>query len=89
MKRMIRVTVELWPGGSNARAREIARMNIGSISDRAQAVDYEIWASSDTHAPTGQPAFEASGKVVKHKRNDSIWALLTKATAWVAASAKK
>lgn len=86
---MIRVTVEILPKSKNAHAREIARMNIGSISDRAAAVNYEIWASNEAHPPSGQPAFEASGKVVKHKRNDSIWALLAKATAWVAASAEK
>lgn len=43
---MIRVTVELWPGGREARAREIARMDIANISDLAQTSDYGIRASS-------------------------------------------
>ena len=86
---MIRVTIKIWPGGCEARAREVARMNIANISDLAAVSDYEIWASSDAHRPSGQPAFEASGKVVSHKRKDSIWVLVAKAASWVAASTER
>ena len=85
---MIRVTIEIWPGGDSARAIEIARMNVANVSNLAPDSTYEIWASSEANK-FGQPAFEASGKVITHRRKDSIWALLAKATSWVAASAEK
>ena len=85
---MIRVSIEFWPNGREERAREIARMNIGNISDLAPVSDYEIWASSDAN-PLGQPALVVSGIVVTHRRKDSIWALVAKAAGRVAESAKK
>lgn len=90
---MIRVKVEFWPNGDGTRAREIARMNIGNISDLAPDSTYEIWASSDANKFV-QPAFEASGMTVTHRRKDSIWILVAKAidrvaAGWLAASAEK
>jgi len=90
---MIRVSIEIWTGGDETRAREIARMNIGNISGLAPDSTYEIWASSDANK-FGQPAFEASGMTVTHRRKDSIWLLVAKAVdrvaaGWLAASAEK
>jgi hypothetical protein len=90
---MIRITVEIWPGGDETRAREIARMTIANISGLAPESAYEIWASSDANK-FGQAAFEASGMTVRHRRKDSIWMLIAKAVdrvaaGWVAASAEK
>jgi hypothetical protein len=90
---MIRITVEIWPGGDATRAREIARMNIANVSNFAPDSTYEIWASSDANK-FGQPAFEASGMTVHHTREDSIWMLVAKAVdrvaaGWLAASAEK
>jgi len=53
---MIRVTIKIWPGGCEARAGEVARMNIGNVSDLAAVSDYEIWASSDAHATWPSPS---------------------------------
>jgi hypothetical protein len=89
MKRMIRITVEILPNGSEARAREIARMDLENIADHAAAVDYEISASSAADPRSGQPAFVASGMVVSHGHQDSIWALVAKATAWAADLARQ
>jgi hypothetical protein len=86
---MIRVTVEIRPKGKSGHTREIARMDLGNIADHAAARDYEISASSEADSQSGQPAFVASGKVISHGRQESIWALLAKATAWIATSAKK
>ena len=49
---MIRVIVEILPNGSEARAREVARMNIGNVSDHAAVSEYEIWASNKAHPPS-------------------------------------
>jgi hypothetical protein len=86
---MIRITVEIWPNGIETGVREIAHMNITNVSDRAPVSDYEVWASSERNPLSRQPAFVASGMVVSHRRKDSIWALVAKAAAWVAASAEK
>ena len=69
---MIRVTVEVLPHGNEAGAREIARMDLGNVRDRAAASDYEISATSEADRRSGRPAFVASGMVVSHKRQDSI-----------------
>jgi hypothetical protein len=89
MKRMFRITVEILPHGDETRARKIARMDLGQVSDRAAALDYEISASSEADQRSGQPAFEASGMVVSHRRQDSIWALVAKSAGWVADCAGK
>lgn len=81
---MIRITIEIWPSGSEARAREIARMDIANISDLAPMSDYEVWASSIGNPLSGTPAFVARGTIEGHTRKDSIWALVAKATGWAA-----
>ena len=86
---MIRVTVEVLPHGNEARARKVARMDLGNVRDRAAASDYEISAASAADPKSGRPAFVANGKVISHGHQESIWALIAKATVWVAASAKK
>jgi hypothetical protein len=86
---LIRVTIEIWPGGCKARAHEVARMDIANISELAPISDYAIWASSGAHRPSGKPAFEARGIIEGHRRKDSIWALVAKATGWAAALAAR
>jgi hypothetical protein len=87
---MIRVTIEIWPGGSKVRAREIARMDIGNISDLAAISSYEIRASSVANPLSRNPvAFSARGTIAGHRRKDSIWALVAKATAWAADLARQ
>ena len=86
---MIRVTVELWPGGREARAREIARMDIANVSDLAQTSDYGFRASSVANQLSGQPALVVRGTVEGHRRDQSIWALIAKTAGRVAASVEK
>ncbi len=59
---MIRVIVKIMPNGSEARAREIAHMDIGNISDLAAVSSYGIRASSAANPLSKNPAaFSARG----------------------------
>jgi hypothetical protein len=87
---MIRVTVEILPNGSEARAREIARMDIGNISDLAAISSYQVRATSVANPLAKKPTgFSARGTVGGHRRQESIWALLAKSTAWAADLARQ
>lgn len=86
---MIRVTVEIWPNGAAKRRRVIARMHIDKISDLSPTSAHEVVASSVADRSSGKPAFEARGLMEGHRRRDSIWALLSKATAWAADLARR
>jgi hypothetical protein len=87
---LIHVVIEIWPNGSQTRRREIARMDIGNISDLATVSSYAVEAKSVPNPLAADPvAFSARGTVDGHRRDDSIWALLAKATAWAAHLARQ
>lgn len=82
---MIHVIVEIWPNGSPTRRREIARMDIGNISEFSAVSSYIVQASSVPNPLSENPtAFSARGTIEGHKRSDSIWSLLAKTSAWLA-----
>lgn len=41
---MLVVRVEVWPGGNEARAKEIARVGIANVSPGSEYSDYEVAA---------------------------------------------
>lgn len=87
---MIHVIIEIWPNGSQTRKREIARMDIGNISEFSAISSYIVQASSVPNPLAKHPtAFSARGTIEGHRRGDPIWMLLEKATAWVAHLARQ
>jgi len=87
---MIRLVIQILPNGSEARAREIGRMDIGNVSDLAAISSYKVDASSVANPLSRNPtAFSARGTIDGHRRKDSIWALAAKATAWAADLAQR
>jgi hypothetical protein len=44
---MMRVTVEIVPGGNEDMARKIATLDIGNVSDLAEISNYEVIAKMD------------------------------------------
>ena len=54
---MLRVTVEIWPGGEKLFRRTLAIADIGNISDLADTSDYEIRVSEGENALAGTPAW--------------------------------
>lgn len=85
---MLRVTVELWPGGVRLEARVIASAEIANVSDLAQVSDYVVRATEGYNPVTGTPPWSASGHVMQHDRSTSVWHLVSKAAAWAAEEAK-
>jgi hypothetical protein len=87
---VIHVIVEIWPNGIETRKREIARMDIGNISDCSAISSYVVEASNVASPLAEYPvAFSARGTVDGHRRSDSIWSLLAKATGWAADLARR
>ena len=76
---MLRVTVELVPGGDETRARAIAQMTIANVSDLADISDYEFEARERANPIAGTPARETTGTVRRHDRRQTVWSLVGKA----------
>jgi hypothetical protein len=76
---MLRLTIELVPGGFEPMRRTIASMRISNMSDLADCSDYRVEAMEAANALTGDPARNAECVVLAHDRKQSVWALLAKA----------
>jgi|ERR1700722_19878434 hypothetical protein len=76
---MLRLTIELVPGGFEPMRRTIASMRISNMSDLADCSDYLVEATEVANALTGDPARSAECILLAHDRKQSVWALLTKA----------
>ena len=85
---MLRVTVEIWPGGDKLRARVLAIANVANVSDLANVSDYAV-SVSEAHNPIANtPPWTRHGYIFQHDRNNSVWALVAKVAAWAAEVAK-
>ncbi|MET1047119.1 MAG: hypothetical protein ABWX70_10540 [Hyphomicrobium sp.] len=76
---MLRIVIELVPGGYAPLRRTIASMSIANASDLADISDYEVDAMEGANALTGTPPRNASCMVRGHDRRQSVWALLSEA----------
>jgi hypothetical protein len=76
---MLRLTIELVPGGLEPLRRTIASMRISNISGLADCSDYRVETMEAANQLTGDPARNAECMVLAHDRMQSVWALLAKA----------
>jgi hypothetical protein len=76
---MLRVTIEMVPGGFAPLRRTIASMTVGNVSDLADISDYRVDAMEGANPHTGEPLRSATCTIVGHDRRQSVWALLAKA----------
>lgn len=76
---MLRVTVDLIPGGYRPLRRTIATMNIGNVTDLADVSDYKIDAIEAANPLTNTPPRSANCVVSSHDRRQSVWSLIAKA----------
>jgi hypothetical protein len=76
---MLRVTIDLVPGGFAPARRTIATMRIANISNLADVSDYRIDATEGRNGLTGDPPRSAACGVAGHARRQSVWALVAKA----------
>ena len=76
---MLRITVEIWPGGYERHKRVLASANVGNISSLADVSDYDVEISTAARMePSWQSASEKSGFVRGHARLASVWSLVEK-----------
>jgi hypothetical protein len=76
---MLRVIVELVPGGHRELRRTIASMAIGNVSDLADISDYRVDAMESTNRLAGTPSRSTTCIVSRHDRRQSVWSLIAKA----------
>jgi hypothetical protein len=86
---MLRVIVELVPGGREKLKRELARIQLGNITDLHSVSDYAIFACEDVNPVAQRGRWESRGLIAGHDRNQTVWALVAKAAAWAAAESEK
>jgi len=76
---MLRVTIDLVPGGFEPGRRTIASMQIANVSDLADVSDYAIAVVEAANALAGTPSRSGTCLVAGHDRRAPVWALLAKA----------
>jgi hypothetical protein len=86
---MLRVTVEIWPGGDKARAHAVAIANVANVSDLANVSDYAVSVSEGYNPVTNTPPWSQRGQIYQHDRGTSVWALVAKIAIWAAEEAGK
>jgi hypothetical protein len=86
---MLRVTVEIWPGGDKTRARSLAIANVANVSDLANVSDYAVSVSEGYNPVTNTPPWSQRGQIYEHDRRTSVWALIAKVAVWAAEEAGK
>jgi hypothetical protein len=78
---MLRVTVEMLPGGFAPARKVLATMLISNLSNLADASDYRVETAEAKNTLTGEPARTAESRVSNHPRRQSVWTLIEKACA--------
>lgn len=88
---MLRVSVELWPGGRQEAKRQVAVLHLSNITDEVTngLEDYAIYASEGVNPPADRGRWESRGLIAGHDRRQTVWALVAKAAAWATSEAEK
>ena len=86
---MLRITVEIWPGGDQTRAQVVAIANVANVNDLADVSDYAVSVTEGHNPVTDIPPWSQRGFVFQHDRRASVWALVAKVAIWAAEEAGK
>jgi hypothetical protein len=86
---MLRIIVELVPGGHEPAKRELARAELGNISNLAAFSNYAIRAGEGANPLAGTLPWQRRGTIAGHARNQSVWKLVERAAAWCGDEAKQ
>lgn len=78
---MLRVIVDLVPGGFEPLRRRIASMTIANVSDLADRSNYVIQAAEGANPVAELPPRNVNATVEDHDRRRSVWCLVAKAAA--------
>jgi hypothetical protein len=86
---VLRVTVEIWPGGDKTRAHAIAIANIANVSNLTDVSDYAVSITEGHNPITNRPSWSRRGYLFQHDRRSSVWALVAKVATWATEEAGK
>jgi hypothetical protein len=86
---MLRITVEIFPGGRQSHRRELAIMDIANISALSDISDYAVQVSEQANPVAGKKAWSSKGHILKHDRRQNVFSLVKKAASWACAEAEK
>lgn len=75
---MLKVTVDLVPGGAEALRRTIGVLNISNISELADLSNYQVNVTEAANHLAGTPAQVRTFTVLGHARGQSVWKLLAR-----------
>jgi hypothetical protein len=78
---MLRIVVDIVPGGFQPLRRTIASMTIANISDLADRSNYSVEAMEGANDLAGLPPRHMGAEVLDHDRRQSVWSLIAKAAA--------
>ena len=78
---MIKVTIEIIPGGYAEARRTIGLMHVANISNLARRSDYRVDLTEGENPLAGTKSFTCTVYVRDHDRNQSVWSLIEKAIA--------
>jgi hypothetical protein len=78
---MIKVTVEILPGGYAACRRTVGLMHIANLSNLARRSDYKVDIMEGDNPLAGTGALTCTVYVRHHDRNQSVWCLIAAALA--------
>lgn len=74
---MIRITVELLPGGyADFTRRPIGMLHVANVSDLTRRSDYDITLMEAANPLAGTPARMANWIMRDHDRHQSVWLLV-------------
>jgi len=73
---MLVVKVEVWPGGVQALAQEIGRMEIENVSNLAQISDYSVSVTQLGSERLGVCPIDVAFIIEGHARENGAWALV-------------
>jgi hypothetical protein len=73
---LLKITVDLHPGGASDFRRTLATMTISNRSNLAEISDYDVTAVERANPLTGEAARICSLQVLGHLRRQSVWKLV-------------
>jgi hypothetical protein len=73
---MIKVIVEIWPGGRFGLRKTIGSMDIANVSDLADRSDYEAFVHERANPLAWTPGRTCIVRVTDHDRRQSVWRLV-------------
>jgi hypothetical protein len=86
---MLRITVELVPGGREHAKRVLATADVANLSALADVSDYAVEVETAGRLEPWQPGWERRGMVLGHDRSSSVWSLVAKVADWATKEAER